>query len=185
MVQHPCKSSAARRTRAGPHRRVLSSGTFIPGKNITLGVGTIRGVESRGMRARRLNCKSPTITMASWSCRPTRRSGARYARMGRARRSHVRDQFDSEPAGLAPACMASPRSFRRRHGQVQRSGYPPGQGRISLPVKVTVEDAGLCPALRCGWCAGSRTGVAEMAATAADLDRLADDQTHWSISPTS
>src|SRR4029434_2397542 len=24
-------------------------GTFIPGKNITLGVGTIRGVESRGM----------------------------------------------------------------------------------------------------------------------------------------
>ena len=24
-------------------------GTFIPGKNMTLGIGTIRGVESRGM----------------------------------------------------------------------------------------------------------------------------------------
>jgi phenylalanyl-tRNA synthetase beta chain len=36
-------------------------GTFIPGKNIMLSVGTIRGVESRG-------------TTASWSCRPTRQS---------------------------------------------------------------------------------------------------------------
>src|SRR5260370_16324909 len=38
-----------------PHARArmvtlfAAPGTFIPGKNITLGVGTIRGVESRGM----------------------------------------------------------------------------------------------------------------------------------------
>ncbi len=35
-----------------PHRheeRVLPAGTYIPGKDITLGIGSIRGVESRGM----------------------------------------------------------------------------------------------------------------------------------------
>ena len=39
-----------RAERAHRHeRRVLTPGTYIPGKKITLGVGTIRGVESRGM----------------------------------------------------------------------------------------------------------------------------------------
>src|SRR6202522_4664771 len=35
--------------RAGMKSVFSPPGTFIPGKNITLGVGTIRGVESRGM----------------------------------------------------------------------------------------------------------------------------------------
>ncbi len=35
--------------RAGMTSVFSPPGTFIPGKNITLGIGTIRGVESRGM----------------------------------------------------------------------------------------------------------------------------------------
>src|SRR5207244_10523078 len=35
--------------RAGMKGVFVPPGAFIPGKNITLGVGTIRGVESRGM----------------------------------------------------------------------------------------------------------------------------------------
>ena len=49
-------------------------GTYIPGKDITLGVGTIRGVESRGMLMLGAGCEFPTITRASSTCRRTHRS---------------------------------------------------------------------------------------------------------------
>src|SRR5438874_11446183 len=45
-VQVVCGAPNAR---AGLISVFSAPGTFIPGKNITLGVGTIRGVESRGM----------------------------------------------------------------------------------------------------------------------------------------
>src|ERR1700746_1745349 len=45
-VQVVCGAPNAR---AGLVSVFSAPGTFIPGKNITLGVGTIRGVESRGM----------------------------------------------------------------------------------------------------------------------------------------
>jgi phenylalanyl-tRNA synthetase beta chain len=60
-------------------------GTFIPGKNITLGkVGTIRGVESRGMLCSAPSSNSPTIMTASSTCRPTRRRQVPLCRLGRA-----------------------------------------------------------------------------------------------------
>ena len=73
--------------RAGMKGVFSPPGAFIPGKNITLAVGTIRGVESRGMLCRRPSCRSPTITTASSNCRPMRRS-ASLRRMGR--RSTIR-----------------------------------------------------------------------------------------------
>src|SRR5213082_147816 len=45
-VQVVCGAPNAR---SGMKGVFSAPGTFIPGKNITLGVGTIRGVESRGM----------------------------------------------------------------------------------------------------------------------------------------
>src|SRR6202049_1641036 len=45
-VQVVCGAPNAR---AGMKGVFSPPGTFIPGKNITLGVGTIRGIESRGM----------------------------------------------------------------------------------------------------------------------------------------
>ncbi len=45
-VQVVCGAPNAR---AGLISVFSAPGTFIPGKNITLGIGTIRGVESRGM----------------------------------------------------------------------------------------------------------------------------------------
>jgi phenylalanyl-tRNA synthetase beta chain len=54
MVEYRQRRAGASRVRRAEcaqrhEERVRSPGTFIPGKNITLGVGTIRGVESRGM----------------------------------------------------------------------------------------------------------------------------------------
>ena len=70
-VQVVCGAPNAR---AGLVSVFSAPGTYIPGKNITLGVGTIRGVESRGMLCSAPNCKFPKTTTASWNCPPTRRS---------------------------------------------------------------------------------------------------------------
>jgi len=42
-------------------------------------------------------------------------------------------------------------------GKFRDPAIKPIKGEFPCPVKVTVEDATLSPASRCGWCAGSRT----------------------------
>ena len=133
-------------------------GTFIPGKNITLGVGTIRGVESRGML-----CSAAELAALRRSRRHHGAAGRcadrrRLRAMGRARRSRDRDQSDAEPAGLHRRARHRARSFRRRHGQVQGSRHQADQGRIPLPGEGHRRGRQRCVrALRCGWCAASRT----------------------------
>ena len=75
-------------------------GTYIPGKNITLGVGTIRGVESRGMLCSAAELQISEDHDGIMELPADAPVGAGYARMGRARRSRDRDQPDAEPAGL-------------------------------------------------------------------------------------
>src|SRR6266581_1133811 len=82
-VQVVCGAPNAR---AGLVSVFSAPGTYIPGKNITLGVGTIRGVESRGML-----CSAAEL------------------------------QISKDP------------------------GIKPVKGEFPCPVKVTVEDATLCP----------------------------------------
>ncbi len=71
-VQVVCGAPNAR---TGMKGVFVPPGAYIPGKNITLAVGTIRGVESRGMLVSgRRAASSPTTTTASSICRPMRRS---------------------------------------------------------------------------------------------------------------
>jgi len=57
-------------------------GSFIPGKNLTLAIGTIRGVESRGMLLSEAELEiSDDHTTASSTC-PTMRRSARPTRSG-------------------------------------------------------------------------------------------------------
>ena len=97
--------------------------------------------------------------------------------MGRARRSHARDQPDTEPAGLHRRAWHRPRSCGCRHGQVQGSRHQAHQGRIPL----SREGDGRGRQIMSGFCLASRARrqewpVAGVAAEAADLDRLAADQ---------
>ena len=141
-VQVVCGAPNAR---AGLVSVFSAPGTFIPGKNITLGVGTIRGVESRGMLCSaaelQISEDHDGIMELPADCADRRCLRA----MGRARRSRDRNQPDAEPAGLHRRARHRPRSRRRRHGQVQGSGIKPIKGEFPCPVKVTVEDATLCP----------------------------------------
>ena len=124
-VQVVCGAPNAR---AGLISVFSAPGTYIPGKDITLGIGTIRGVESRGMLCSAAELKISEDHDGIMELPADAPIGTPYAAMGRARRSHVRNQPDAEPAGLHRRARHRARPRRRRHGQIQRSRYPRHQG---------------------------------------------------------
>ncbi len=98
-------------------------------------------------------------------------------RMGRARRSRVRNQSDPEPPGLRRRAWHRARPCRGRHGQVQGPSDQAGEGRISLPGEGDGRGLKTLSGLRVA--AGARRqerSIAEMAAGSPDLDRLAAHQ---------
>ena len=129
-------------------------GTYIPGKKITLGVGTIRGVESRGMLVSEAEMELSDDHEGIIDLPADAPVGETLRHMGRPRRSGDRDQPDAEPPGLHRRARHRARSRRRRHGQVHRSGAEAGEGRVPLPGVGEDRGARSCaPASRCGSCA--------------------------------
>ena len=173
-VQVVCGAPNAR---TGMKGVFVPPGAYIPGKDITLAVGTIRGVESRGMLVSEFELKISDDHEGIIDLPDDAPVGESYAHICRARRSGDRDQSDAEPAGLRRRARHRPRSCRRRHGQVQGYGHQAGQGRVPLPGRGADRSARAVP----GLCAapGARRqerAVAGVAAEAADRDRPAADQ---------
>ena len=122
-------------------------GTFIPGKNITLGVGTIRGVESRGMLCSAPSCRLSDDHDGIIELPADAPVGARLCRMGRARRSGDRDQPDAQPAGLHRRVRHRARPRRRRHGHAEGRRRS-SRSRASSPARSQVTlDFGATPSL--------------------------------------
>ena len=152
-------------------------GTFIPGKNITLGVGTIRGVESRGML-----CSAAELQISDDhdgiielpADAPIGKGYAEWAGLGDPviEINLTPNRQDCTGVhGIARDLSAADM------GKFKDPGIKPIKGEFPCPVKVTVEDASAVPGLRAA--AGARRQerpVAGMAAEAADLDRPAADQ---------
>ncbi len=120
-------------------------GTFIPGKNITLGVGTIRGVESRGML-----CSAAELQISEDhdgimelpADAPVGKGYAEWAGIG----DPVLEinltpnrQDCTGVHGIARDLSAADM------GKLIDPGIKPIKGEFPCPVKVTVEDAALCP----------------------------------------
>ncbi|MEH2538790.1 MULTISPECIES: phenylalanine--tRNA ligase subunit beta [unclassified Bradyrhizobium] len=120
-------------------------GTFIPGKNITLGVGTIRGVESRGML-----CSAAELQLSEDhdgimelpADAPIGKGYAEWAGLG----DPVLEinltpnrQDCTGVHGIARDLSAADM------GKLIDPGIRPVKGEFPCPVKVTVEDATLCP----------------------------------------
>ena len=120
-------------------------GTFIPGKNITLGVGTIRGVESRGML-----CSAAELQISEDhdgimelpADAPVGKGYAEWAGLG----DPVLEinltpnrQDCTGVHGIARDLSAADM------GKFKDPGIKPIKGEFPCPVKVTVEDATLCP----------------------------------------
>jgi phenylalanyl-tRNA synthetase beta chain len=141
-VQVVCGAPNAR---AGLVSVFSAPGTFIPGKNITLGVGTIRGVESRGMLCSAAELQISEDHDGIMELPADAPIGAAYA----------------EWAGLGDPVFEINLTPNRQDctgvhgiardlsaadmGKFKDPAIRPVKGEFPCPVKVSVEDAGLCP----------------------------------------
>ncbi|HXN70537.1 MAG TPA: phenylalanine--tRNA ligase subunit beta [Bradyrhizobium sp.] len=141
-VQVVCGAPNAR---AGLVSVFSAPGTFIPGKNITLGVGTIRGVESRGML-----CSAAELQISEDhdgimelpADAPIGSAYAQWAGLGD-------PVLEINLTPNRPDCTGVHGIARdlaaADMGKFRDPAIKPVKGEFPCPVKVTVEDASLCP----------------------------------------
>ena len=141
-VQVVCGAPNAR---AGMVGVFSAPGTFIPGKNITLGVGTIRGVESRGMlcsEAELQLSESHDGIMELPADAPVGAAYAEWAGLGD-------PVLEINLTPNRPDCTGVHGIARDLSaadmGKFKDPGIRPVKGEFPCPVKVTVEDDNLCP----------------------------------------
>ncbi len=120
-------------------------GTFIPGKNITLGVGTIRGVESCGML-----CSAAELQISEDhdgimelpADAPIGKGYAEWAGLGD-------PMFEINLTPNRQDCTGvhgiARDLFAADMGKFKDPAIRPVKGEFPCPVKVTIEDASLCP----------------------------------------
>jgi phenylalanyl-tRNA synthetase beta chain len=133
-------------------------GTYIPGKNITLGVGTIRGVESRGMlcSAAELQISEDHDGIIELSAdAPVGKGYAEWAGLGDPVFEINLTPNRQDCAGvhgiardLAAAEM----------GKFKDPAIKPVKGEFPCPAKVTIEDETLCPGFALRLVRGVRNG---------------------------
>ncbi len=120
-------------------------GTFIPGKNITLGVGTIRGVESRGMLCSAAELQISEDHDGIMELPADAPIGAAYAQW--AWLGDPVSEINLTPNRQdCPGVQGIARDLAAADmGKFRDPGIRPIKGEFPCPVKVTVEDARLCP----------------------------------------
>jgi phenylalanyl-tRNA synthetase beta chain len=134
-------------------------GTFIPGKNITLGIGTIRGVESRGMlcsEAELQLSENHDGIMELPADAPIGKGYAEWAGLGDPMFEINLTPNRQDCAGvhgiardLAAADM----------GKFKDPAIKQVKGEFPCPVKVTVEDSKLCPGFALRLVRGVKNGA--------------------------
>ncbi len=177
-VQVVCGAPNAR---AGLVGAFAASGTYVPGIDVTLSVGNIRGVESHGMMCSEKELEISDDHDGIIDLPEDAPVGHQLCGLCRPRRSDDRDQPDAEPSGLHQRLRhrPRPRRLRPRHaeGAARRR---PSRSKARRPVKVTLdlgEDTHLCPGFALRLVRGVKNGPSpEMDAAAAAGDRSSSDQ---------
>src|SRR6476659_5421908 len=154
-VQVVCASPNAR---AGLVIVFSPPGTFIPGKNITLGIGTIRGVESRGMLCSEAELELSENHDGIMELPADAPIGAAYVDW-----AGLGDPvLEINLTPNRPDCTGVHGIARDLSaadmGKFKDPGIKPVKGEFPCPVKVTVEDAGLCPGFALRLVRGVRNG---------------------------
>src|ERR1700737_1243642 len=133
-------------------------GTFIPGKNITLGVGTIRGVESRGMlcsEAELQLSENHDGIMELPADAPVGAACAEWPGLGD-------PVLEINLTPNRPDCTGVHGIARDLSaadmGKFRDPGIKQVKGEFPCPVQVTVEDATLCPGFALRLVRGVRNG---------------------------
>src|SRR3977135_2207415 len=141
-VQVVCGAPNAR---AGLISVFSAPGTFIPGKNITLGVGTIRGVESRGMLCSAAELQISEEHDGIMELPADAPVGKGYAEWAGLRDPVLGINLTPNPQDR-PGVHGIARDLSAADmGKFRDPSIKPIKGEFPCPVKVTVEDANLCP----------------------------------------
>ncbi len=145
--------------RAGMKGVFSAPGAFIPGKNITLAVGTIRGVESRGMLMSEAELQlsdnhDGIIDLPADA--PVGKSYADYAALGE-------PVIEINLTPNRPDCTGV-NGIARDLGAASMGTFKdkiakPVKGEFPCPVKVTIEAAPLCPAFGLRLVKGVKNGA--------------------------
>src|SRR5712691_7942058 len=157
-VQVVCGAPNAR---AGMKGVFSPPGTFIPGKNITLGIGTIRGVESRGMLCSGFELQLSDDHEGILDLPPDAPVGVRYAEW-----AHLDDPvIEINLTPNRPDCAGIHGIARdlaaADMGKFKDATIKPVEVRFPCPVKVTLDfgtTPSLCPAFALRLVRGVKNG---------------------------
>jgi len=154
-VQVVCGAPNAR---AGLVSVFSAPGNYIPGKNITLGVGTIRGVESRGMLCSAAELQISEDHDGIMELPTDAPIGAAYAEW-----AGLGDPvFEINLTPNRPDCTGVHGIARDLSaadmGKFRDPAIRPIKGEFPCPVKVRIEDPTLCPAFATRLVRGVRNG---------------------------
>jgi phenylalanyl-tRNA synthetase beta chain len=141
-VQVVCGAPNAR---AGLVSVFSAPGTYIPGKDITLGIGTIRGVESRGML-----CSAAELMISDdhdgiIELPPEAPIGARYADWARLGDPVIEINLTPNRQDATGVHGIARDLAAADMGKLKDPAIKRVKGEFPCPVQVKVEDATLCP----------------------------------------
>jgi phenylalanyl-tRNA synthetase beta chain len=154
-VQVVCGAPNAR---AGLVSVFAPPGTYIPGKNITLGVGTIRGVESRGMLCSAAELQISDDHDGIMELPADAPIGAGYAQWAGLGDPVLEINLTPNRQDCTGVHGIARDLSAADMGKFKDPGIKPVKGEFPCPVKVTVEDAGLCPGFALRLVRGVRNG---------------------------
>src|SRR5476649_2603638 len=141
-VQVVCGAPNAR---AGLVSVFSAPGTFIPGKNITLGIGTIRGVESRGMLCSAAELQISEDHDGIMELPADAPIGAGYAQWAGLGDPMLEINLTPNRQDCTGVHGIARDLAAADMGKFRDPAIKPVKGEFPCPVKVTVEDAKLCP----------------------------------------
>src|SRR3954462_2742901 len=141
-VQVVCGAPNAR---AGLVSVFSAPGTYIPGKNITLGVGTIRGVESRGMLCSAAELQISDDHDGIMELPADAPVGAGYAQWAGLGDPVLEINLTPNRQDCTGVHGIARDLSAADMGKFKDPAIKPIKGEFSCPVQVTVEDASLCP----------------------------------------
>jgi phenylalanyl-tRNA synthetase beta chain len=161
-------------------------GAFIPGKNITLGVGKIRDVESRGMLVSEFELQISDNHEGIIDLPDDAPVGANYAQWAGLDDPVIEINLTPNRADCTGVHGIARDLAAADMGKFKDAAIKPVKGEFPCPVRCHDRGARALPGLRAA--PGARREerpVAGLAAKAADRDRACVRSTRWSISPTS
>jgi phenylalanyl-tRNA synthetase beta chain len=133
-------------------------GTFIPGKNITLGIGTIRGVESRGMLCSAAELQISEDHDGIMELPADAPVGVAYTEWAQLGDPVLEINLTPNRQDCAGVHGIARDLGAADMGKFRDPGIKPVKGEFPCPVKVTVEDAKLCPGFALRLVRGVRNG---------------------------